>query len=132
MKGMALIWCCALFLGIATGAARGEERALSDEEMDLITAGSLSASVTDGKLGFLMAGNQGRVTVQGDAAVSTAPNSTGGPTSAIILRDNAQSNLQALVNVNAVNSKVQVLINLNVNINSSVGAVYQTNSAPSL
>ena len=39
----------------------------------------------------------------------------------------AQQNLNALVNIAAVNSSVQVLMNLNVNINSRVGSVSQGN-----
>jgi len=47
--------------------------------------------------------------------------------SKLILQDNAQQNLRSLVNIVAVNSKVQVLVNLNININSTVGAVHQAN-----
>ena len=50
------------------------------------------------------------------------------PSAAIlILRDNAQGNLRSLINVNAVNSLIQVLVNLNININSTVGSVQQIN-----
>ena len=45
------------------------------------------------------------------------------------LNDSAQENLQALVNVNSVNSAIQVLLNLNVNINSIVESLDQTNQA---
>ena len=45
------------------------------------------------------------------------------------LEDNAQGNLRALVNTNAVNSTVQVLINLNINIDSTINSITQVNSA---
>ncbi len=45
------------------------------------------------------------------------------------LSDAAQQNLQALVSVNAVDSLVQVLVNMNVNINSTVDIIEQTNQA---
>ena len=45
------------------------------------------------------------------------------------LSDSAQQNLQALVSVNAVDSLVQVLVNMNVNINSTVDIIEQTNQA---
>jgi hypothetical protein len=45
----------------------------------------------------------------------------------LALSDNAQSGLQSLVNINAVNSAVNVLLNLNVSIDSSVGAINQMN-----
>jgi hypothetical protein len=43
------------------------------------------------------------------------------------LNGNAQQNLSSLVNINAVNSQVNVLLNLNVNINSTVGTLTQAN-----
>jgi hypothetical protein len=43
------------------------------------------------------------------------------------LNGNAQQNLSSLVNINAVNSKINVLLNLNVNINSTVSTLTQSN-----
>jgi len=48
-------------------------------------------------------------------------------TGSINLSDTAQQNLTSLVNINAVNSNVNVLLNLNVNINSTVGTLTQSN-----
>jgi hypothetical protein len=45
----------------------------------------------------------------------------------LTLSGNAQQNLNSIININAVNSKVNVLLNLNVNINSTVGSVLQSN-----
>lgn len=45
------------------------------------------------------------------------------------LNDSAQQNLRALVSVNAVDSAVQVLVNMNVNIGSTVGIIEQANQA---
>ena len=53
-------------------------------------------------------------------------------TGSLIIQDGAQSNLRSLININAVNSPVQVLLNLNVNINSSVGLLEQFNIQGSL
>jgi hypothetical protein len=39
----------------------------------------------------------------------------------------AQQNLSSLININAVNSNINVLLNLNVNLNSTVGTLTQTN-----
>jgi hypothetical protein len=50
-------------------------------------------------------------------------------TSTLVIRDNAQQNLQSLINVTAVNSRIQVLVNLNITINSTVGAVQQINAS---
>ena len=51
----------------------------------------------------------------------------GNNTSTLSINGNAQQNLSSLVNINAVNSKINVLLNLNVNINSTVGTVVQSN-----
>jgi hypothetical protein len=132
MKTMIVTGCLWLLLTGATDQARGAQ-VLSDEEMDQVTAGTLSVGMTDGKLNFLLGGDKGgRLSVEGSGTVAAAANNLpAGPPGYIVMRDNAQANLQALVNVTAVNSKVQVLINLTVNINSTVGAIYQTNSVPS-
>jgi len=45
----------------------------------------------------------------------------------LTLNGNAQQNLSSLININAVNSKINVLLNLNVNINSTVGTIIQSN-----
>jgi hypothetical protein len=47
--------------------------------------------------------------------------------STLSLNGGAQQNLSSLVNINAVNSNINVLLNLNVNLNSTVGTVSQSN-----
>ena len=47
----------------------------------------------------------------------------------LTLNGQAQQSLSYLVNINAVNSNIQVLLNLNVNISSTVGSVMQSNLA---
>ena len=49
------------------------------------------------------------------------------PTGLLIIDNGAQNNLSALVNLNAVNSEVTVLLNLNIAINSVVGEIRQIN-----
>lgn len=46
----------------------------------------------------------------------------------ISLSDQAQQNLSSLVNIISINSTIQVMMNLNVNINSTVGTVNQGNT----
>ena len=134
MKSIILGSCLCLLLA-RTSDMSWAAQALSDEEMDQITAGTLSVGMTDGKLNFLLGGGkESGMSVEGSGTVATAANPlpSGTPGSYMIMRDNAQSNLHALVNVNAVNSKVQVLINLTVNINSTVGAIHQINTVQGL
>lgn len=98
---------------------------LSDNELDEITAGNFYARVEDGVIRFGM--GEGRFTAEGDISVQTAENSLPGQVGVLVLSDNAQGNLTSFISVNAVNSNVQILINLNVNINSSVGELLQQN-----
>lgn len=102
---------------------------LSDQELDGIAAGAMSTDVVDGVMRFQMGEETGRISIGGDVSVSSAANAPPGQVGILVLRDNAQENLHSFINVNAVNSAVQVLINLNVNINSTVGVLRQRNSS---
>lgn len=45
----------------------------------------------------------------------------------LILTGGAQNGLSSVININAVNSAVNVLLNLNITVDSRVGAINQTN-----
>lgn len=133
MKTPIVVGCLCLLLTGATDHAWSAQ-VLSDEEMDQVTAGALTVGMSDGKLNFLLGDKGSKLSVEGSGTVTAVnvPPPPGTPGSYIIMRDNAQSNLHAFVNVNAINSKVQVLINLTVNINSTVGAIHQINTVQGL
>ena len=101
---------------------------LSDAALDQVTAGSVSAGVSDGVVRFAgqAATANGLVSSTGSLALQSSPiaSSTMGTLS---LNGNAQQNLSSLVNINAVNSKINVLLNLNININSTVSTLTQSN-----
>lgn len=103
---------------------------LSDAELGEITAGTASTVYEDGRLFFDLdktTGRGTRIDALGDLTFNTGPtNITNG---VLLLEGNAQGNLRALVSTNAVNSPVQVLINLNVNVNSRVDTLNQINNA---
>jgi hypothetical protein len=107
----------------------GAMRELSDNELDSVTAGlTISSELIDAGIRFDFHKDNGRnlsIDGSGSVAVSEAPLPQ--TTGALVLRDNAQGNLNAFINVNAVNSVLNFLINLNVNINSTVGTVSQRN-----
>lgn len=67
--------------------------------------------------------------VDGNATISFNAGPLPGATSNLILQGEAQQNLRSLINIAAVNSKIDVLVNLNININSTVGTVGQVNSS---
>jgi hypothetical protein len=116
--------------GMAQSAAKPKPQPLSDAAMDRVTAGGITAGLSDGVIKFQgsVPTKNGLVTGAGTLAVLTGP--LAGTTQnqgTLSLNGQAQQNLTSLVNINAVNSNVNVLLNLNVNINSTVGTITQTN-----
>lgn len=112
------------------GSAKAFEE-LSEDELGRITAGAGSSQIVDGVLEF----QYGRETANGRYYIETSGSVSqlveplpGDPGSYLIVSDNAQSNLNSFITVNAVNSTVQLLINLNVSINSTIGTVGQSNA----
>ncbi|MBC8211170.1 MAG: hypothetical protein H8E21_08875 [Gammaproteobacteria bacterium] len=69
-------------------------------------------------------------TVDGDAVV--IPGSSNQTSGSLMIQDGAQSHLNSMININAVNSPVEVLLNLNININSKIGSIEQNNIRPDL
>jgi hypothetical protein len=91
-------------------------REMSDAEMDAVTGGDAppvdpSADQTTGS----------------DSSPSVTSSYVNNSVSTIIIRDQAQQNLTSMVNILSINSSVQVMLNLNVSINSTVGSVGQGN-----
>ncbi len=130
MQFIIVLGCLCMLLAGATDRAWGAQ-ALDDAQLDQITAGSVSVEAANGQFNFQFGGEANRLSVQGTGTVAAAENTVPtGPAGYLIVRDNAQSNLRAFVNVNAVNAKVQVLINLTVIINSTVGTIHQINTVP--
>ena len=108
-------------------AADGRE--LTDAELDEVVAGTVDQAVHEDLLRFSYvgaAGSKHAAELDGTLSLSGAPR-PGAPTGLLILDNGAQTNLRSLVNLNAVNSEVNVLLNLNININSTVGELRQLN-----
>jgi hypothetical protein len=114
--------------GMAQSAARHTPKPLTDAALDRVTAGGVSAGLNDGVVSFQgsVPTKNGLVTGAGTLAVLTGP-LTGSSQSTLTLNGGAQQNLSSLVNINAVNSNINVLLNLNVNLNSTVGTLTQSN-----
>jgi hypothetical protein len=133
MRHLLLIASLALLIpaGMAQTAAQHKPQPLNDAAMDRVTAGGVTAGLSDGIVKFQgsVPTKNGLVTGAGTMAILTGP-LTGTTTlnqGSLTLNGGAQQNLTSLVNINAVNSNVNVLLNLNVNINSTVGSIVQSN-----
>jgi hypothetical protein len=102
---------------------------LSDAALDQVTAGTVSAGLSDGVVRFQGQAPtaNGLVSSSGSLALQSGPLGSNNTMGTLSLNGNAQQNLSSLVNINAVNSQVNVLLNLNVNINSTVGTLTQAN-----
>ena len=120
-----------LLLATQTAVSQSRKKALDDSMLDRVTAAGVTASVSPGNVinftGEVPTAN-GLVSGAGSLVVQ-APNSTttNNTMGTINLSGNAQQNMSSLININAVNSTINVLLNLNVNINSTVGTVLQSN-----
>ena len=117
-----------LLLASQAGVSQSKKKALSDDMLDRVTAAGVSATVSQGVINFSgqVPTVNGLVTSTGTLAIQTGPFS-GTTLSTLTLNGDAQQNLSSLININAVNSKINVLLNLNININSTVGTILQSN-----
>jgi hypothetical protein len=118
----------------AKAPVHAQAKPLSDDAMDNVTAGGIQAGLNNGVVHFQGQTQtpNGPVSAMGSMSFLNGPigsvnNTTNNGT--LSLNGNAQQNLSSLVNINAVNSTISVLLNLNVNINSTVGNLTQTNLA---
>jgi hypothetical protein len=129
MSRLLVIASLALLLPISM--AQGKKKPLSDAALSRVTAGGVSATVSNGVVQFQGSAEtaNGLVSGAGTLAVLTGPLTSNTTNGTLTLNGNAQQNLSSLVNINAVNSNINVLLNLTVNMNSSVGTVVQSNLA---
>ena len=117
-----------LLLFSHAAVSQSKKKPLNDDAMDRVTAAGVSATVSQGVVKFSgqTSTPNGLVSAAGTLAVSSAPVS-GTTIGSLNLNGNAQQNLSSLININAVNSTISVLLNLNINIDSTVGTVVQSN-----
>lgn len=113
------------------GPVQAKKHKLTDKQLDQVVAGGLSTQVLNHVANFNFQGPAGsNQTVDAQGSVQVKKLAAGSQSAgSLLIQDSAQQNLHSLVNINAVNSKIQVLINMNVNINSKVGTFRQINLA---
>src|SRR5579875_1949268 len=121
----------ALLLATQAGVSQSRRKPLDDSMLDRVTAAGVTTNVSPGGVvnftGEVPTVN-GLVSGAGSLVVQSPGNSTTNTTTGSInLSGNAQQNLSSLININAVNSTINVLLNLNININSTVGTILQSN-----
>ena len=134
-----------LFVTVSPAWAAGGHK-LTDHELDQVAAGDFNMQFMDGTLNLAFdTGNKfkNRITGTGTMAFQAMnlPNGydvqMGAPSSVINnsslglinMTGNAQQGLNSLVNIVAVNSLIQVLTNLQVNIGGTNNTTYQSNNA---
>lgn len=121
---LASAWLCLCLVSLSAAA----QQRMSDEELDAVTAGVAAAGDLEEILAFeLVRRTRSGRTVTADGSLSALDSLGGLNPGGLTLTDNAQSHLQALVNINAVNSVVNLLLNLNISIDSSIGSINQLN-----
>ncbi len=110
------------------GFAQTRKQPMSDTLLDHVTAAGVTATATNGVVNFQgqIPTANGLVSSAGSLSIQNGP-LTGTSIGSLTLNGSAQQNLSSLININAVNSKINVLLNLNVNINSTVGSILQSN-----
>jgi hypothetical protein len=120
-------------IGIAQNLHQNSAAVLDDTALDRITAGGVDATLDKGIVRFQgqVPTANGLVQATGDLALLKSSNA-GNSLGSITLNGSAQQGLNSLLNINAANSNISVLLNLNVNINSTVGTLTQSNMLPKL
>lgn len=120
--------CLSVACVLACASAQAQEpQALSDKELEHIVAGNSLYSLDElAHLEFVRTTRAGTsIDVEGTMALTEGPGTINLGT--LSLSDNAQSGLRSLLNINAVNSEVNVLLNLNISVNSNIETINQSN-----
>lgn len=124
----------AILLGLYSQAAICDEvadevrRELTDQELDSVTAGNQSVSTMDDLVTLSASKTTAagtRIDIEGTFGLVDALDQS--VLGSLVLSDNAQRNLSSLININAVNSEINVLMNLNINVDSNIGQLNQYN-----
>lgn len=127
------ILICLVLLLASVGMAQSKAKALDDEQLDSITAagftvtaGGFTASLAnDGKIQFggSMSTPNGTVSAFGALTIEGTSSSQGG----IQISGNALQGAQSLLQINANNANLNVLMNLTIVMNSNLGKLIQGN-----
>ena len=132
--GKIAVGLLAVLAGIYSQLALSDEsaievrRELTDLELDIVTAGADSVSSEGDLVEFSVSKTTAagtRVDVDGSFGLVDALDAS--VLASLHLSDNAQQDLSSLINIIAVNSNINVLMNLNINVDSNIGQLNQYN-----
>jgi len=111
-----LLYLCSIFYSATVQSAEP----LSNAQLDDVTAGASNIKIPIQIDQLTSRGT--RIVVEGDIQWQPSMQNY-----SLSLADNAQQNLSSLININAVNSPINVLLNLNINVDSTIGSIQQFN-----
>jgi hypothetical protein len=99
-----------------------EKYELTDSELNSVVGGGERRSEQDSESSFEYSKTtqSGRL-VEVDGSFKLIDPADVNMLTGLLLSGSAQENLSSLININAVNSNINVLLNLNINIDSNVG-----------
>ena len=100
---------------------------LSDQELNAVTAGTATTSHESLEALSRIPFRYNSDKVSADGEIIVLPMTSYNQTATLQLMGNAQSNLNSLININAVSSPINILMNLNINVNSTIGKLNQLN-----
>lgn len=124
-----LLFCTAFFMMTTCQAA---VTPMTEEQLDTETAKGFSATISPtGSIDFAVdQPTKSGIPVSANGTLDVLQKTDPlNHANFLSLNDSAQQNLRALISVNAVDSDVQVLMNMTVNIDSNVGVIEQANQA---
>lgn len=128
MRAIKLMTAALLLVGLAgQGSTALAAREMADSELDGVAAGSFTADFFEGAMSFSFGKLTSDFYVDGMGSLELRGRNFPTSYGSITMTDNAQQNLSSLVNITAVDSAIQVLLNLNLNVNSTVGTISQFN-----
>jgi hypothetical protein len=110
-------------------AVADDKYELTDSELNAVVGGGERASEQDSESSFEYSRTtrSGRL-IEVDGSFKLVDPADVSMLTGLLLSGNAQQNLSSLININAVNSNINVLLNLNINIDSNVENLNQSNA----
>ncbi len=115
-----------LLIGAPCFTADAAIEALTEAEMESVSAGGIELDPKSGDFMIDVPGIASATGTLSTSVVDLVGQPSGGAT--LQITDQAQQHLRAMVNIAGVNSVIQVLLNLNINVQSTGLTIHQVNT----